>query len=109
MVFLTTTSNFNFKVLGQCIHYAHPHSVEATRNLIRTLIEFSTRMERSHGKLDTWHLFGGMDIHRNPPAIVLNCDRIPFVNYHFYVCAVSGHGFINGIIHHLINEVMKTS
>ena len=109
MVFLTTTPNFNLKVLGQGIHHAHPYSVEATRHLIGVLVELPAGMERRHGEFHTWYLLGRVDIHRDPSSIVLYRDRIPFMKCHFDVCAVSGHCFINRIIHHLINEVMKTS
>ena len=65
-------------------------------------------MKGGHNQFQGGYLFDGVLIHRNTPAIVLNSNRVIFMDGHADFCTVAGKGLINGVIHHLINKVVQS-
>ena len=49
-----------------------------------------------------------MNIHRDASSIILDCNRLIFVNNYIYIRTVTSHCFINTIIKYFKNHMMKT-
>ena len=61
-----------------------------------------------HDQFQSRHVLGGVHIHRNTGAIILDGDRIILMDNDADFGAVSGQGLIDGVIDHLINKMMQT-
>jgi hypothetical protein len=77
--------------------------VEAAGNLVGIFVKFAARVEPGHDQFQGADMLGGVDIHRDTPAIVLHPDHIvPFQDYQ-NIIAVALHGLIDRIINYFKN------
>src|SRR5690606_3088058 len=84
------------------------YAVETTRHLIRIFIEFSASMQYGHDQLQRRLIFLFIDTCWNPPAIVCYGDGIIFMDNDLDIVAETSHGFVNGVIHHLVYQVVQS-
>ncbi len=82
-------------------------TVQATRDLVRVVVEFSAGVQHGHDDLGCGTLFFAVDVGRNAPAVVLDGDRFVGVNRHDDAIAVPGQGLVDRVIHHLENHVVQ--
>jgi hypothetical protein len=64
-------------------------------------------MEPGHNKLQGAYMFGGMDVHRDAPAVIFHPDHVIALQHHEDRVAVALHGLVDGIVHHLVYQVVK--
>jgi len=83
--------------------------MEAPRDLVGRLVEFSPRMEDGEydfeGRLSV--LLHPVD--RNSPPVVLHRNGTVLVDRHRDAGAVPGKGFIDRVVHHFIHEMVEPS
>ena len=48
-----------------------------------------------------------MEIDRNTATVVLYGNRVVFVDSYFYMCTITGKGFVNGVVYYLVDQVMQ--
>jgi hypothetical protein len=48
-----------------------------------------------------------MHVHGYTAAVILNGDTVVFVDAYVYFGAVAGQGFVNGVVHHFVNQVVE--
>ena len=83
--------------------------MKAAGYLISPASEFAAGVE--YGK---YYLHGGescffLYVHRDPAAVVNDCDGIVLVDLHIDVCAESGQRLVHGIVHDFIYKMVKSS
>ena len=90
------------------IDAANANPVQTAGYFVRIFIEFAARMQNGHDHFQCAFLLLRVDPGRNAPSVIHHLYRIIFVNGHQDVLAVAGQRFVDRIIHHLIDQVMKT-
>ena len=94
-------------VCGERVDAGNAHAVQAAGHLVGSFVELAACMEHRHHDFQGRFLFFLMEIHRNAAAIVLHGDGVVLVDGHLDVVAVSGHGLVDGVVHHLVHQVVQ--
>src|SRR5690606_4445350 len=97
---LAVTADGEFEGLGKGINHRDAHSVKTAGNLIAVVVKLTARMEDCHDDFRSRDSFA-VHFGRNSATIVGNGNRLPRVNGDLDVIAVSGEGFVYGVIHQL--------
>ena len=111
LVHLAVTPDAQLQPLRQRIDYRHTDAVQATRDLVRILIELTARMQLGH------HDFGRrtlqfvvlLDVSRNATAIVDDRDGIVCVDDNFDVVTVTRQRLVDGIVQDFEHHMMQAS
>ena len=98
----------DFQPFGQSIYNRGADAVKTAGNLITAAAEFTAGME--HCKYHFQGRFSGLRLNAcgDASAVVLNGDDITLTNLHLNVITVTRHGLVDGIVHDLIHQVVKT-
>ena len=83
--------------------------MQTTGNFVAVGIEFAAGMQFGHHHLRGRDAFFEVDVHGNTAAIVDYRYRVVNVNSAVDLVAMTSQGFIDGIVHNLINQVVETS
>ena len=89
------------------VHDRNADAVQAARDLVGVVVEFSASVQHGHDDLGCRTPFFAVDIGRNAPAIVLDGDRFVGVNRHDDAVAVPRQGLVDRVIHDLENHVVE--
>ena len=92
---------------GQGVHTGNTDSVQTAGHLVGTFVELSSGMEYGHYDFQGGLLFFLVKVHGDSSTVVLYCDGVVFVDCYFYMCAISGECFIDGVVHDFINQVVQ--
>src|SRR5262245_1562369 len=107
MINLAVAADLQVQFLREGVHAGNAHTVKASGDLIGAVLKFPSRMEFRHHHLGGGHFLSGMHVHGNPAAVVLHGDGIVDMDGHLDLIAETGQGLVNGVVHHLINKMMK--
>jgi hypothetical protein len=83
--------------------------MQTARHLIRVLVKLPPGMQRGHDHLESRSLLFGMQVHRDPASIIPDCNGSILVDGHQNSIAVTCERLVNGVVHHLVDQVMKTA
>ena len=87
--------------------------MQATRNLVRILVELATSMQHAHddfrGRTLGLMLVVKLDPSWDTAAIVRNGNGVIGVDGHHDVVTMPGQGFVNRVIHDFKNHVVQAS
>jgi hypothetical protein len=89
------------------IDYRETYAVKASRDLIALIIKFASRMEFGHDHFHRRTFLLLVKINRDATAIIPDGDAIVDVNDYLDALAISGQGFIDAVIHQLLNHMVK--
>ena len=104
---LPTLSHFNSHVLRQSRNNRNTDAVQPSRNRIRLIIKLTSSMQLRNNNFHRRSFVNRMKIDRHPPTVVANRHRAILINPNINHRTNSRHVLINGIIHNLINKMMK--
>jgi hypothetical protein len=82
--------------------------VEAPGDFIGIFVEFAPRVKPGHNQFQGAYLLGGVDIHRDSPAVVFHPDHIVSFQDHQDSVTIALHGLIDRIVHHFKYQMMET-
>ena len=108
-VVLTIAPNVQTQPNGQGVDNRHANTVQTTRNFIAIAVELTPRVQLGHDHFSSGHPFFRVHIHRNTATIVADTDRTIRVQAYVNPVAMPRQGFVNGIVHDLINHVVQTT
>ena len=109
------TTYLSLSPLAQEVHNGNTNTVQTAGGLIGTFFKFSTKFQHGH------HAFKRADLtvqffrqllvsgDRDPTPIVFNCHTTVSVHGHRHHFGEISHRLINGIIDHLIHQVVQSS
>ena len=80
--------------------------METTRNLVRSLVKFTTSMQPSKNKFQGTNAFFRVNIYWNTTTIVFYTNNIIFFQYNVDGITETCHGLINTVVHNFIHQVM---
>jgi len=107
MIDLAIAVDFHFKKSGKRIDHRYAYSMKSAGNLVGIIIEFSAGMKLGHDNFHRRHPFSFMNTDRNAATVVHHTDAVVLVNNDLDGVADSGHGFIDAVVHNLVDQVMK--
>ena len=106
LVYLAIAADGQTQRFRQSVDHRHTDAVQATGNLVGTVVEFATGMQHGHD-----HFGGGaalgVFIGGNTAAIVNHRDSLIGVDGDADLGAIAGQGLIDRVIHHLEHQVMQ--
>ncbi|CDA58063.1 uncharacterized protein BN731_00542 [Prevotella sp. CAG:604] len=82
--------------------------MQTTRYLVGTFVKFTTCVKYCHNDFECGFVKLFMHINRDTTTIVFYGDRIVFIDCNFNVCTISSHGFINGVVNGLVDQMVET-
>ncbi len=81
--------------------------MQSSRNLVVFLVELAAGVELGHDQLKGGNPLGGVDAHRYASAVILDPDYIVALQHDDDVGAVARQGFVDGVVHHLVDQVVE--
>ena len=93
--------------LGQRVHHRGAHAVQAARDLVGVLVELAAGVELGHDHLEGAHLLGGVDVHGDAAAVVLDGDDVASLDADGDVGAEARQRLVDGVVHDLEDEVVQ--
>ena len=106
---MPVAANGHFKVFRKGVDARYTHAVQTAGNLVAVVVELAAGVQLGHDHLHGGHALFGVDIHRNAPAVVRDRTTAVHMQAHGYLVAITGHGFVYGVVHHFVNKVMQTT
>ena len=82
--------------------------MQTAGDLVGALVELTAGMEHGHHYLEGRTVLLGVHVHRYAAAVVLNHNRTVLTDGHFDVGAISGERLVNGVVHGLVDQVVKS-
>ena len=107
LVHLASAPHLGGHVRGQGVDARHAHAVQSARHLVGVLVELAPGVQHGHHHFQGRFLFLLVHVHGDAAAVVLHGDGVVLVDGHLDVRAVSGHGLVDGVVHHLVHQVVQ--
>ena len=82
--------------------------MKSAGDLVGVVVELAACVEHGHDDLGCRDAFLRMDVNRNAAPVILNADRAVLVDPDVNVLAVAGQRLIDGVVHSLVDHVMKS-
>src|SRR5210317_320365 len=82
--------------------------MQPSGNFIRMIVKFTTGMKFCHNHFNSRYFFLFMDTYRNSAPVIRHTDTVIRVNDHLNLAAKTSHGFIDTVVHNLVNQVVKS-
>ena len=95
------------QLFRQRVDHRDAHAVQTTRHLVGVAVELTAGVQHRHDDLGGGAPFIWMDVHRDTPAVIAYRDRAVGMDGDLDFAAVTGQGFIDGIIDHLEHHMMQ--
>jgi hypothetical protein len=81
--------------------------VQAAGDLVGPGVELAAGVELRHDHFHRGQLLGGVRFHRDAPAVVFHGDAVIGVDLDLDFVAMPGHGLVDGVVHHLVDQVVQ--
>ncbi|MCY1221926.1 hypothetical protein D9M72_339990 [compost metagenome] len=101
--------HFRVHTAGKRVDHGDAHAVQAAGDGISAAAELSAGVQDGHDNLNRGLVFGGVHVHGDAAAVVHHFDAAVGLQNNFNVGAVPGQGFIHGVVHHFVHEVVETA
>ena len=105
---LSVASDLELEALRERVDHGHADAVQAAGDLVGGFVEFAARVESGHHDLGGWPAFLDVDVDGDPAPVVDDGDARVLVDHHRDLLAKAGHGLVDGVVHHLVDEVMQS-
>ncbi len=109
LILLAVTGHLYLHAGGQGVHHGHAHAVQAAGNLVALAAELAAGVQDGEHHLHRGDLLLGVLVHGDAAAVVDARDGVVLVNVHLDLVAVPGQGFVHSVVHHLVDQVVKTA
>jgi hypothetical protein len=106
-VFLAVAVDGQVQRLGQRVDDRHADAVQATRDLVRGVVELAAGVQDREDHFGRRNAFLRMDIHRNSTAVVLHGDGLVGVDGDRDVGTVTGERLVDGVVQDLEDHVVQ--
>ena len=109
LVQLAVLCDLDVQPLGQRVDARHADAVQTARKLISAAAELAARMQLGQHDLDCGFSLFFDDADRDTSAVVGDGHRAVFEDLHFDGVAKARHRLVDGVVHDLKDEVVKSS
>ncbi len=99
--------DFQFQPVGERVDDRDADAVQTAGNFIGVTVEFAAGVQDRHHDFGGGLLFGGVHVDGNTAAVVNHGDAVVFVHGDIDLVAISGHGFVDGIVGDFPDQVVQ--
>jgi len=92
---------------GKCVHHGHAHPVKPAGHLVGVAVEFSAGVQFGHDDFKRRLVFLFVHPDGYAAAVIGHGDTVVGVNHDVDEVANPGHGLVDTVVHHLINQVVQ--
>ncbi len=107
LVDLAVALDLDLQVLGERVDDRQPDAVQPAGDFVGSLVEFSAGVELGEHDLGGGDLLGRVQADRNAAPVVGDGHAVVDVNFDFDLIAKPRQGFVDGVIHHLVDQVVQ--
>ena len=100
--------NFNHQLHRQGVNHRNPNTVEPPGYLIPSAAKFPAGMKNGQGQFHPGFFLFMVHPCWNPTAIICHGDSIVRIHHHGNIPAIACQGLIDGVIHHLVYQMMES-
>ena len=99
----------HFQPVAERVHHARAHAVQAAGDLVSAAAELAAGVQ--YGVHDLKSRLAGLAlyVHGDAAAVVRHADNVPRLDGDLYVIAISGEGFVDGVIDDLVHQVVQSA
>jgi hypothetical protein len=97
------------EVLGEGVHAGDADAVQTAGDLVGVLVELAARVQHGHDDLQGGAFLLRMHVGGNAAPVVEHADGVAFQYLDFDIVAESGEGLVDGVVHHLVHQVVQTA
>ncbi len=106
LVGLLVPPDFEVELLREGVDHRYADTVQTARHLVAVIVEFAARVQHRHD--DFGRRFPArVLIDGNTAAVVDDGDRVVDVDRDVDLVAEPGQRFVDGVVHHLVDEVVE--
>ena len=95
--------------LGEGVDHRSPDAMQASGGLVVLPLELAARVEAGQHHLEGRLALGLVHVHGDAAAVVGDLDDVAGLDDHRDGVAVAAHGLVDGVVHHLVDQVVKPS
>ena len=106
---LAFAEDFGGEVLGEGVHAGDADAVQTAGDLVRILVEFTAGMQDGHDDLQGGAFLLRMHVGGDTAPVVEDAYRVAFQNFNFNIVAESGEGLIDGVVNHLVHQMVQAA
>ena len=106
VMYLAAALHLDLHPVGKGVHAAHANAVETAGNLVVGAIELAAGMKNRKNNLNCGLALCGVHVDRNAAPVILNRERAIGIDENVDVGAVSRKSLINGVVDHLVNQMV---
>jgi hypothetical protein len=103
----STALDLDLDPFAQRVDGRNTHAVQAAGDLVAAAVELAARVQRGHHQLQSGYLLLRVGGDRDTPAVVAHRDTLVFANDDLNLVARTGQRLVDGVIHHLVNQVVQ--
>ena len=104
---LAAAPHLHLERLGERIHHRDADAVQPAGDLVRSLVELPAGVKLGHHHLRCGDAFGGMQLHGDAAAVVIDGDARVDVDGDRDARALTRQRLVDGVVHDLEDEVMQ--
>ena len=97
------------EMVGEGVHAGDADAVQTAGNLVAVFAELTAGVEHREDHLEGGAFLLFVHARRDAAAVIFDGDGIVFVDGNQDVVAETGEGFVDGVVHDFIDEVMETT
>jgi hypothetical protein len=107
IMLLAVAPDPELQLARQRIHHGDADAVQAARDLVGVLVEFSARVQLGHDDLGRGYAFALVNVDRNAAAVVAHRHRAVGIEHDFDGGGVTGERFVDRVVDDLVHHVMQ--
>ena len=104
---LAVAPNREVEPLAQGVDHRHAHAVQAARDFVIRLVEFSARVQLRHDDLGRGDALLGVNARGDAPAVVLDGHGVVGMNRDRHGVAIARQRLVDRVVQHLVNHVVQ--
>ena len=108
VVHLSLGENFHLQERRKRVDHRDPHTVKSAGHLVGMIVELTAGVQFGHHHFYGRDLFGFVNSGRYTTPIVFHAYTAIGENNHLDPVAITGHGFVDTVVHHFIYQVVKS-
>ena len=106
-MFLAVAPDRQLEPGRQRVHHRYADAVQAARDFVGVLIEFSAGMELGHDDLGGRHPFALMDVGRDATAVVAHGAGAVRIEGDDHLRGIAGQRLVDGVVDDLVHHVVE--
>ncbi|MNV25954.1 hypothetical protein D3C71_1170660 [compost metagenome] len=106
VVDLAVAAHGHFHALRQGVDHRDPHAVQAARELVVFVGEFTARVQTTEDQLNRWNALFRVDINRHTAPVVDHFERLVGVQDHIDAFGMACQRFIDAVINYFLAQMV---